>query len=299
MTQPRSFSAFKKKSNPVDYLQNKIKDQTERYEESENLWKPLVNRKGEGEFKIRFLPSQYNEVPWARVYSYGFQNHYTGLWFIENSPQSNGDPCPVNEANLRLRRDGHTEKAKLRPRRTSYFANVLVVDDPANAQNNGEVFVYRFGNQIFKKIEEQIKKGLNPFDILRPMTFVLKAHVGANKMRSYESSYFLEPTETASEAQAEALFVQTFNLDDYAPIKSYDKLLERLRVVDPDEANRAVEPSRSATEVLAAPAAPKPVEATPVAPAPAPAPAPPPAEEESPFVDDEDEDDVEAFFNEV
>jgi hypothetical protein len=80
------------------------------------------------------------------------------------------------------------EIARKRKRRTSYIANVLVVNDPKNPENEGKVFLFKFGQKIFDKIVDKLdpprdEKGnlidpddvpMNPFDPVEGCNFKLK-----------------------------------------------------------------------------------------------------------------------------
>ena len=60
---------------------------TERSEDT-NMWKPTVDKAGNGYAVIRFLPSE-KEVPWVRYWDHGFKGP-TGKWYIEKSLTSLG-----------------------------------------------------------------------------------------------------------------------------------------------------------------------------------------------------------------
>ena len=47
--------------------------------------------------------------------------------------------------------------ARKRKRKLSYYANILVVSDPKHPENEGKVFLYKFGKKIFDKITEAMQ----------------------------------------------------------------------------------------------------------------------------------------------
>src|SRR6056300_1800034 len=108
----------------------------------ERIWKPTVDKAGNGYAVLRFLPSKEGEdLPWVRYWDHGFKGP-TGLWYIENSLTSIGQPDPVSESNGLLWNSGRDEDkalARERKRRLHYVSNVLVVSDPDNPQNEGKV----------------------------------------------------------------------------------------------------------------------------------------------------------------
>jgi len=148
----------------------------------ERFWKPELDKTGNGFAVIRFLPAvEGEELPWARVWSHAFQG--PGGWYIENSLTTLGQKDPVSEENTKLWNSGSDadkEIARKRKRKLSYFTNILVVSDPKHPENEGKVFLYKFGKKIFDKVTEAMKpefedeKAINPFDFWEGANFKLK-----------------------------------------------------------------------------------------------------------------------------
>ena len=120
----------------------------------DNYWKPELDKSGNGYAVIRFLPSpEGEEIPWAKMYSHAFQG--PGGWYIENSLTTTGGKDPVSEYNRELWNSGNEsdkDVVRRQKRKLSYYANIYVVKDPTNPQNEGGVFLYKFGKKIFDKI---------------------------------------------------------------------------------------------------------------------------------------------------
>ena len=122
----------------------------------ENLFNPKLKDDGTFQAIIRFLPRPIddgNGVPFVKLYNHGFKD--VGGWFIENCPTTLGDKCPVcsdNSANWAT----DEETSRKRGRRTSYYSNILVVQDPQTPENNGKVFIYRYGKTIHDMVMEKI-----------------------------------------------------------------------------------------------------------------------------------------------
>ena len=162
--------------NPEDKEKNKSKYQDDRF------WKPELDKTGNGFAVIRFLPAPEGEdLPWQRVWSHAFQD--VGGWYIENSLTTLGQKDPVSEENTRLWNtglDSDKEIARKRKRKLSYFSNILVVSDPKHPENEGKVFLFKFGKKIFDKITEAMQpafedeKPMNPFDFWKGANFKLK-----------------------------------------------------------------------------------------------------------------------------
>ena len=121
----------------------------------ERLWKPELDKSGNGYAVIRFLPAiQGEDLPWAKVWNHAFQGP-TGQWYIENSLTTLNQKDPVSEHNTRLWNTGlesDKEIARKQKRKLQYFSNIYVVSDTKHPENEGKVFLFRYGKKIFDKI---------------------------------------------------------------------------------------------------------------------------------------------------
>ena len=141
-----SFASLKKKSNFADLLSKaESLNKTEVRGADERLWKPEVDKAGNGYAVIRFLPAPNGEdLPWAQVWSHAFQG--PGGWYIENSLTTVGKKDPVSDLNRQLWNSGadsDKDVARKQKRKLSYYSNIYVVSDPTNPQNEGKVFLYK------------------------------------------------------------------------------------------------------------------------------------------------------------
>ena len=103
-----------------------------------------------------FFPHQKVRICLIKVWNHAFQGP-TGQWYIENSLTTVGQNDPVSEYNSKLWNSGvesDKEIARKQKRKLQYYSNVYIVEDPANPQNEGKVFLYRYGKKIFDKIME-------------------------------------------------------------------------------------------------------------------------------------------------
>ena len=121
------------------------------------FWQPEVDKAGNGMAVIRFLPAPAADgddaLPWVRVFSHGFQG--PGGWFIDNCLTTVNEKCPVCEHNSTLWNSGieaNKDIARKQKRKLSYVANILVISDPSNPANEGQVRLYKFGKKIFDKM---------------------------------------------------------------------------------------------------------------------------------------------------
>ena len=238
-----SFSAMKK-SNFQDLLskaENLNKSETKSGPD-ERLWKPEVDKAGNGYAVIRFLPAPDGEdLPWAQVWSHAFQG--PGGWYIENSLTTLGKKDPVSDLNRELWNAGaegspQRDQARKQKRKLNYYSNIYVVKDSANPSNEGRVFLYRYGKKIFDKIMESMQPAfedetpVNPFDFWKGADFKLKITRVAG-FWNYDKSEFAEASTLGgfNDKELEALWKEehslaAFTADDQ--FKSYEDLKFRL-----------------------------------------------------------------------
>ena len=162
----------------------------------DRLWKPSVDKAGNGFAILRFLPAAEGaELPWVRYWDHGFKGP-TGQWYIEKSLTSIGQQDPVSEHNSELWNTGieaNKDTVRRQKRRLHYVVNALVVSDPANPQNEGKVMLYQFGKKIFDKIMDvmqpqfQDEDPINPFDFWAGANFKLKIRQ-VEGYRNYDKS---------------------------------------------------------------------------------------------------------------
>ena len=203
----------------------------------DRLWKPVVDKGGNGYAVIRFLPAPEgdSEMPWVRVWNHAFQGP-TGQWFIENSLTTINQTCPISEMNSQLWNSGvesDKEIARKQKRKLQYYANIYVVEDAANPENNGKVMLYKFGKKIFDKLMEAMQPEfpddpqINPFDMWEGANFKLKIRK-VDGYWNYDKSEFDEKSQLKStDDELEAIYKKTHSLNDFiAPsnFKTYDEL---------------------------------------------------------------------------
>jgi hypothetical protein len=241
-----SFSDLKKQSS-LGSLTSKLVKEVEKMNNTssgadERLWKPEMDKTGNGYAVIRFLPApDGEELPWAKMYSHAFQG--PGGWYIENSLTTNGGKDPVSEYNRELWNSGldsDKDTVRKQKRKLSYYANIYVVQDKANPQNEGRVFLYKFGKKIFDKVMEAMQPEfedetpINPFDFWQGANFKLKLKKVAGYW-NYDSSEFDRPSPLLDDDDAlEALWQKQYALAALVAtdqFKSYEDLEKRLKMV--------------------------------------------------------------------
>ena len=241
-----SFADLKKQSK-LGSLTQKLVKEVEKLNNTggntdDRLWKLDVAKSGNGYAVIRFLPAPEGEdLPFVKLYSHAFQG--PGGWYIENSLTTLSQKDPVSEYNTLLWNNGTDsgkETARRQKRKLTYVSNIYVVKDPANPENEGQVFLYKYGKKIFDKIttamqpEFEDEEAIDPFDFWQGANFKLKAKNVAG-FRNYDSSEFAAVSPVLQDDDAlEALWKKENSLQEFVAadqFKSYDELKKRLEYV--------------------------------------------------------------------
>jgi hypothetical protein len=233
-----------KKQSKLGSLTAKLVKEVEKMNTSgssadERVWKLDVDKSGNGYAVIRFLPSPEGEdLPFVKVYSHAFQG--PGGWLIDNCLTTINQKCPVCEHNSGLWNNGTDagkEVARKQKRKLTYVSNIYVVKDPANPENEGKVFLFKYGKKIFDKISEAMQpefedeQAIDPFDFWTGANFKLKAKNVAG-YRNYDSSEFASASALLDDDDAlEAIWKKQYSLSEFMSpneFKSYDELKKRL-----------------------------------------------------------------------
>ena len=241
-----SFANLKKQSS-LGSLTSKLVKEMEKNSNSgngsdERLWKPEMDKTGNGFAVIRFLPAPEGEdLRWAKIYTHAFQG--PGGWYIENSLTTIGQKDPVSEYNRGLWNSGNEkdkETVRKQKRKMSYYSNIYVVKDPANPANEGKVFLFKYGAKIFDKITEAMQPEfedetpINPFDFWQGANFKLKI-VKKDGYWNYDKSEFDRVAPLLDDDDAmEAIWKKEYSLTAITAadqFKSYDDLEKRLKYV--------------------------------------------------------------------
>jgi len=225
---------FEKIANP--------QTQTKSYAD-DRFWKLEGDKAGNGTATIRFLPRvEGDELPWVRIFSHGFQGP-TGKWYIENSLTTLGENDPVGELNTKLWNSGSDANKKIaqaQKRKLSFIANILVVSDPKHPENEGKVFLFKFGKKIFDKIMDKARptfedeQPVNVFDFWEGANFKLRMRK-KDGFTNYDESAFAEPSTISTDDEAILKIANSqHKLSEFLDrknFKSYDELKRKLEEV--------------------------------------------------------------------
>ena len=246
------FATLKKNSGASAL--SKLAEQVKKLNTNQNggsddrFWKPTIDKAGNAQAEIRFLPAGgEEEVPFISLFEHAFQGP-TGLWYIEKSRTSLGQGVadPVGEYNTELwnmsdNDDSPSRKqARAQKRKLVYISNVYVIDDKGHPENNGKVFLYRYGKTIFKKISTSMvpqfedEESFNPFDLWAGASFKLRIYTEDKYPKYDKSTWGKVGPLFKDDEKIEAVWKQCHALQpflDPSNFKPYDVLKRRLHQV--------------------------------------------------------------------
>jgi hypothetical protein len=238
-----SFAALKKRSNSkkdVDQMMEKLNAAAGAKQSfvDDRYWKLERDKSSNGYAIIRFLDSPEKEdFPFVKIYTHGFKGK--GGWYIENSLTTISQQDPVSEANSELWNSGidsNKQIARDRKRRLQYISNIYVVQDQAHPENEGKVFLFKYGKSIFDMIQAagepqfEDETPVNVFNLYNGANFKLKARK-ADGFVKYDKSTFEESSQwLKDESEMETLYNGLYSLEAEIgedKFKSYDELKKK------------------------------------------------------------------------
>lgn len=247
-----NFNTLKKSSGSIDRLSKeieKLSTPTLEKQKDERFWYPEVDKAGNGAAIIRFLPAPAvdgdDALPWVRIFTHGFKGP-SGKWYIENSLTTLGQKDPVSEYNTILWNSTSDDQSPARKqareqkRKLTYISNIMVLSDPKRPENEGKVFLFRYGKKIFDKItllmnpEFEGDSPVNPFDLWKGANFKMRIRT-VEGYRNYDMSQFESPSVLdGDDSKLEAIWKKEYSLKEFIDpknFKSYDELKTKLNEV--------------------------------------------------------------------
>jgi hypothetical protein len=212
-------------------------------QEDTRFWTPTVDKAGNGYAVIRFLPQPEGEdVPFVRIFNHGFKGP-NNQWLIEKCLTTLGEKCPVCEHNSALWGTGskeNQEKVRIQKRKLSFVSNIYIIKDPSNPENEGKVFLFKYGKKIFDKLnaamnpEFEDEQPMNPFDLWGGANFKLKIRK-VEGYQNYDKSEFEDASPLSDDDDAlEKIWKEEHSLQAFLErkeFKSYDDIKSRLNKV--------------------------------------------------------------------
>lgn len=196
----------KSRNSTFTHITNALSKTTETgyKKDDDEYFKVTRDKAGNGSAVIRFLDSaEGEELPFVQIYSHSFQGP-TGRWYIENCLSTLQQDDPVNVSNRALWAGGDDDKklAQKRKRKLTYIANIYVISDPSNKDNEGKVFKFKFGKKIFEKVMEKLNPTfeddtpVNIFDLWEGANFKVRMRQ-VEGYPNYDQSVFADPSPVA------------------------------------------------------------------------------------------------------
>lgn len=246
------FAKLKKASGGLDRLAKELDKlnapASQEKKEDDRFWKIERDKSGNGSAVIRFLPAPAvdgdDALPWVRIFDHGFKGP-SGKWYIEKSLTTLGQKDPVSEFNTKLWNAGgegspERKQAQNQKRRLSYISNIYVVSDPKHPENEGKVFLFKFGKKIFDKITMLMKPEfeddtpINPFDLWKGANFKIRIRT-VDGYANYDQSLFESSTPLSQEDdELEKIWKSEYSLKEFvdpSQFKSYAELKAKLEMV--------------------------------------------------------------------
>lgn len=266
-----NFADLKKNRN--DYFKN-LTDKMQTLNSSvskgsdDRFWELSRDKAGNGAALIRFLPGKDGSTPAVKYFAHEFQGN--SGWMFENCPTTIGKPCYVCEQNSDLWNSGIEANKKLasyRKRKAKFVSNILVINDPDHPENNGKVFLFKYGPKIYEKIEQamfpkekEVTLGKKPqivIDLWDGNNFKLQCAKSDGYIK-YDSSEFMPSTPVAdNDDRIKEIFEAQYDLQPFISedqFKSNEELKQRFDKINgtpktqPTSPTQSSKPKRSTTK---------------------------------------------------
>ena len=249
-----NFASLKKSSADIGRLTKEIEkintpQGSNDREADTRFWTLTRDKAGNGSAVIRFLPAAAvdgdDALPWVRYFDHGFKGP-SGKWYIENSLTTIGQKDPVSEYNSSLWNASNDDaswqrkQARDQKRRLHYIANIMVIKDQSNPENEGKVFLFKFGKKIFDKITLAMNPqyaddpAMNPFDLWNGANFKLRTRMVAGYLNYDQSTFESASPLSDDDAKLEKIWKSEYSLKEFVDpknFKSYEELKRKMNDV--------------------------------------------------------------------
>ena len=228
-------------------INSKIKNRKKKFKADERIFVPTFNDKNQAKVIMRFLDSEHTELPYVEQAGHFFKD--VGGWFIDNCPSSIGADCPVCQ-DLYDNNYYETDNDLYydRKKNTYFYNNVLIIEDKNNRENEGKVFLLKFGAKIMEKIDGAIDDDKLIWDDDDGVNFIYSAKK-KGKMSNYDASYFSDAVTALDEyGNVDEILEQRHDFDkftDESEYKSEDELKKKYFKVIGEDTDAVAKPSRT------------------------------------------------------
>jgi hypothetical protein len=258
-------------------------EKSNKYAKDERFYTLAKDKDGNGAALIRFLPdSEKGMIQKLFKINTTIVKNGKKRFVSEFSPATIGQPCPFQERWQELWNSGDKDGAKMFGRGIRYVANIKVLKDPANPENEGKIFLYEMSGAMKDKIQSAVDPseqdralGAQPKELFNPLrgnSFRLVARKGANGQINYDNSEVINEVTSVYDSVEQALEdikTNTHTLSDLLKTESfmsYEELQNKMKWVTFTEQEQVVaaapvttsvaEPTPHQSEVNAAPSQP-------------------------------------------
>jgi hypothetical protein len=192
-------------------------------------------------YLVRLIPNIQN--PERTLFHY-----YHHLWnsVITNElvsvlcPTTYGERCPIDEYRSRIyKTQDKAEIERIKPikRNENWLANVYVIKDPTNPDNQGQVKILRFGKQLDKIITSAISGddaedlGAKIFDLSENgCNLRIKVETNEGGYPTYVASKFTSSSPLEGNPDTDEIYESIKSLDTIFEHKSYDEVQKQFNI---------------------------------------------------------------------
>lgn len=198
-------------------------------QQSNSKYKDILKLSVGNVYTVRLIPNvESPDKTFFHYYTQGWNSYSNGRYVSTISPQTWGEKDVISETRYRLLQHGtdeEKEKAETLIRRESWLANVYVVNDPQNPENNGEVKLLRFGKQLYKIINDAISGedadefGAKIFDLTKNGCSLKIKVERQGDFPTYVSSRFAAPSqiENMTDSKVDDILTNVTDLESVFP----------------------------------------------------------------------------------
>jgi hypothetical protein len=229
-------------SKYTNNLFESIKEALNKKSTTENSsYKDILKLEIGNTYVVRLVPNV--ESPERTLYHY-----YNHIWksVLTNQlvstlcPTTYGERCPIDEYRSKVYQTKDEAKIKeINPirRDEKWLANVYVVKDPTNPDNQGQVKILRFGKQIYNIIDQAMSGddaeefGARIFDLSdKGCNLRIKVDENQGGYANYTTSKFMSPSALEGAPDIDEIYAACKNLESLQEHKSYEDIQKLLKV---------------------------------------------------------------------
>ena len=243
---------IKKPKKDWSSINSRIKNRKKKFKADERIFVPTFNDKNQAKVIMRFLDSKDTELPYVEQAGHFFND--VGGWFIDNCPTTihgtGKGICPVCDdlyANNYYETD--YDLYSDRSKNTYFYMNALIIEDKNCPDNEGKVFIFKFGKKLMEKVDDAIEDDKFIWDEDAGVNFTFSAKK-KGKMSNYDASYFSDSTTSIDEyGDVDKILDLRHDLAgfvDESEFKSFDELKTKYdKVVGETTGGETSKPKRS------------------------------------------------------